>query len=282
MSRPLRLELAGGFYHITSRGDRREDIYLEETDRNKWLELLGQVCQRYNWRCHAYCLMTNHYHIVVETIEGNLSQGMRQLNGVYTQYFNHSHQRVGHVFQGRYKGILVDKDSYLIELTRYVVLNPVRAHMVSHENDWPWSSYHSMIGAQSAPDWLETDCLLSQFSVHRNRAIVLYKDYVRVGVGQPCIWSDLTQQIYLGDEHFLKAMQKAMDQQADLSEIPRAQRRQPAKSLQFYEEKYFDRDQGMVEAYRTGDYTMKDIANYFKVHYSTVSRAIKKAESVNA
>ena len=282
MSRPLRLELAGGFYHITSRGDRREDIYLDDPDRRKWLELLGQVCQRYNWRCHAYCLMTNHYHIVVETIEGNLSQGMRQLNGVYTQYFNHTHRRVGHVFQGRYKGILVDKDSYLLELTRYVVLNPVRAHMVSHENDWPWSSYHSMTGTQCVPDWLETDWLLSQFSVQKKRAIVLYRDYVRAGVGQPRIWGDLTQQIYLGDEHFLKEMQKAMDQQADLSEIPRAQRRPPAKSLQFYEEKNHDREQGMVEAYRTGDYTMKDIASYFNVHYSTVSRAIKKAESVNA
>ena len=81
--------------------------------------------QRYNWRCHAYCLMTNHYHVVVETVEGNLSQRMRQLNGVYTQYFNHTHHRVGHVFQGRYEGILVDKDSYMLELTRYVVLNPV-------------------------------------------------------------------------------------------------------------------------------------------------------------
>lgn len=282
MSRPLRLELAGGFYHITSRGDRREDIYLDDPDRSKWLELLGQVCQRYNWRCHAYCLMTNHYHIVVETVEGNLSQGMRQLNGVYTQYFNHTHRRVGHVFQGRYKGILVDKDSYLLELTRYVVLNPVRAHMVSHENDWHWSSYHSMTGAQCVPDWFEADWLLSQFSVQKNRAIVLYKDYVRAGVGQPSIWGDLTQQIYLGDEHFLKEMQKAMDRQADLSEIPRAQRRPPAKPLQFYEEKYHDREQGMVAAYQTGDYTMKDIASFFNVHYSTVSRAIKKAESVNA
>ena len=120
--------------------------------------------------------MTNHYHIVVETIEGNLSQGMRQLNGVYSQYFNHTHRRVGHVFQGRYKGILVDKDNYLLELTRYVVLNPVRARMVNHEKDWPWSSYHSMTGTQCVPDWFETDWLLSQFSVKKKRAIVLYKD----------------------------------------------------------------------------------------------------------
>jgi REP element-mobilizing transposase RayT len=95
MSRPLRLELAGGIYHVTSRGNRREDIYADDADRLKWLAVFGQVCQRYNWRCHAYCLMSNHYHIVVETIEGNLSQGMRQLNGVYTQYFNRTHQLFG-------------------------------------------------------------------------------------------------------------------------------------------------------------------------------------------
>ena len=282
MSRPLRLELAGGLYHITSRGDRREEIYVDDTDRNKWLELFGQVCKRYNWKCHAYCLMSNHYHIVVETIEGNLSQGMRQLNGVYTQYFNQKHQRVGHVFQGRYKGILVDKDSYLLELSRYVVLNPVRAHMVRDVKDWPWSSYHSMTGQQSAPDWLEADWILSQFSVQRKRATARYQDFVQAGVGLPSLWTDLTQQIYLGDERFLKKMQKAMDKQADLSEIPRVQRRPKAKPLQYYEERYKDRDRGMVEAYLTGDYTMKEISEYFNVHYSTVSRAIKKQESYNA
>ena len=103
--------MAGGLYHVTSRGDRREDIYFNEADRRAWLETFSQVCSRFNWVCHAWCQMTNHYHIVVETIEGNLSSGMRQLNGVYTQAINRSHDRVGHVFQGRYKAILVEKDS---------------------------------------------------------------------------------------------------------------------------------------------------------------------------
>ena len=109
MSRPLRIELSGELYHITSRGDRREDIYLSGTDRQQWLEIFGKVCKRFNWICHSYCLMGNHYHMVVEIIEGNLAKGMRQLNGVYTQYFNRTHQRVGHVFHGRYKGILVEE-----------------------------------------------------------------------------------------------------------------------------------------------------------------------------
>lgn len=131
MARPLRIELPGGLYHVTSRGDRREDIFLDDDDRLTWLDLFGQVCRRFNWICHVWCLMDNHYHIVVETVEGNLTQGMRQLNGVYTQRFNRTHHRVGHVFQGRYKAIIVEKDSYLQELARYVVLNPLRARMVN-------------------------------------------------------------------------------------------------------------------------------------------------------
>jgi REP element-mobilizing transposase RayT len=130
MARPLRLELAGGLYHVTSRGDRREDIYLDDADRMAWLEIFTQTSKRFNWVCHAWCLMDNHYHIVVETIEGNLAQGMRHLNGVYTQTFNRTHKRVGHVFQGRYKAIIVEKDRYLLELARYEVLKG-RARIVS-------------------------------------------------------------------------------------------------------------------------------------------------------
>ena len=105
MARPLRLELAGGLYHVTSRGDRREDIYRDDEDREMWLAVLGEVCQRFNWRVHAYCEMTNHYHFVVETPEANLSKGMRQLNGVYTQRFNRRHGLVGYLFQGSELGV---------------------------------------------------------------------------------------------------------------------------------------------------------------------------------
>ena len=111
MARPVRLELAGALYHVTSRGDGREDIFLSNEDRVAWLETLAEVCKRFNWVCHAYCQMTNHYHVVIETPDANLAKGMRQLNGVYTQRFNRRHQRVGHVFQGRYKAILIEKDS---------------------------------------------------------------------------------------------------------------------------------------------------------------------------
>ena len=217
MSRPLRLELSGGLYHVTSRGDRREDIFLCDADRQRWLEILGKVCKRFNWICYSYCLMSNHYHVVVETVEGNLSKGMRQLNGVYTQHFNQTHQRVGHVFQGRYKGILVEKDSYLVELSRYVVLNPVRAQMVKDAREWPWSSYSAMTGKQNAPEWLETEWLLSQFSKQRKRAIAKYVDFVREAVGLPSLWAGLSGQIYLGGEVFVERMQKEVDKHGDLS-----------------------------------------------------------------
>jgi len=151
MSRPLRIELAGGLYHVTSRGDRREAIYRDEQDRTDWLAVLGSVCARFHWRCHVYCEMTNHYHCVVETPDANLSKGMRQLNGVYTQSINRRHRLVGHLFQGRFKAILVERDAYLLELARYVVLNPVRAAMVSQAGDWPWSSYRAMVGQEPAP-----------------------------------------------------------------------------------------------------------------------------------
>ena len=112
MARPLRLEFAGALYHVTSRGDRRDDIYEDDADRTNFLSVLTDVCETYNWVCHAYCQMSNHYHLLIETPDANLSKGMRQLNGVYTQWFNRAHGRVGHVFQGRYKAILVEKESY--------------------------------------------------------------------------------------------------------------------------------------------------------------------------
>jgi putative transposase len=141
MARPLRIEFSGALYHITSRGDRREAIYEDDTDRESFLETLAEVVERFNWVCHAYCLMSNHYHLIVETPDANLSKGMRHLNGVFTQVSNRRHNRTGHLFQGRFKGIIVDQDSCLLELTRYVVLNPVRAKMVKDPGDWPWSSY---------------------------------------------------------------------------------------------------------------------------------------------
>ena len=262
---------------MTSRGNGRNDIYLDDEDRMNWLCLLDKVCARFNWVCHAYCLMTNHYHVVVETVEGNLSKGMRHLNGVYTQNFNRRHNREGHVFQGRYKAILVEKDPYLLELSRYVVLNPVRAGMVNDMGDWPWSSYLTMIGLAEKLKCLKTDWLLAQFGLDRKQAVIGYQNFVRSGVGQPPIWEGLKNQIFLGNKTFVEKMQSQIKTgKNDLTEIPRAQRRNIGRPLIYYVENYSPAKAGMRKAFETGDYTMQAIATAFGVHYSTVSRAVNK------
>ena len=276
MSRPLRLELCGGLYHVTSRGDRREDIYADSTDREVWLDTLAQCCERYNWAIHAWCQMSNHYHLVIETAEANLSAGMRQLNGVYTQKVNRRHQRVGHVFQGRFKAILVERDSYLLELGRYVVLNPVRAGMVKHVRQWKWSSYHAMVGTALCPEWLHTDWVLSQFGASRARQNARYIEFVQEGVRGPRVWDHLRGQVFLGSDAFVEAMQHEVEAAAKhtVGEIPRLQRRVLAKSLDYYREAFDDPKSGMAAAYATGDYTLQAIADAFGVHYATVSRAV--------
>jgi putative transposase len=281
VARPLRLQFAGALYHVTSRGDGRDDIYFCEADRSAWLAVLEQVCQRFNWRVHAWCQMTNHYHLLLETPEGNLSDGMRQLNGVYTQHVNRVHRRVGHVFQGRYKAILVERDSHLVELARYVVLNPVRAGMVSEAADWPWSSHGAMLGSTPVPPWLEADALLGLFGRTRPRARAAYADFVRAGVGLPPIWGGLRQQVYLGSDEFVERMQSMLPDDGRLDEVPRLQRRAGVKPLAWYESEH-ERGTAMALAYASGDHTMKNIAAHFGVHYATVSRAVSWFEHQQA
>lgn len=277
MARPLRLEFAGALYHVTARGDRREDIYLDDEDRAAWLEIVGDVCARFNWLVHAYCQMTNHYHLLVETVDGNLSKGMRQLNGVYTQRFNRRHGMVGHLFQGRYKAILVQKDTYLMELTRYVVLNPLRARMVERLEDWPWSSYRPIIGEANVPDWLDADWLLSQFGRERKRAIESYRRFVMEGKGLPSPLDQTRHQLLLGDDAFVERHRQDKKPE-ELREISKAHRRSIALPLDDYRRLYPERNEALARAYLSGAYTMSEIGAHFGVHYMTVSRAVRQFE----
>jgi REP element-mobilizing transposase RayT len=280
MSRPLRIEFAGALYHVTSRGDRREDIYADDADRVAWIGVLEQVSARFNWVVHAYCLMSNHYHVLVQTPDANLSAGMRQLNGVYTQRANVRHGRVGHMFQGRYKAVLVDREAHLLELARYVVLNPVRAGMVADASEWCWSSYAAMVGREPAPAWLDVDGLLRQFGERRSTAVRRYVDHVRAGVGLPSVWEQLKEQVFLGDDAFVSRMQrKAGPAVREALEVPRGQRRAPARPLAHYLGLKLPRDAAMARAYGSGDYTLAEVARAFDVHYSTVSRAVARHES---
>lgn len=278
MARPLRIEFPGALYHVTARGNAREKIFLDDADRVTFLEVYEHVSQRFNWCCHAYCLMSNHYHLVIETPEANLAKGMRQLNGVYTQRFNRIHGRIGHVFQGRYKAVLVEREAYLLALCRYVVLNPVRAKMVRSAREWPWSSYRATAGQAARPSWLTPDWLLAQFGRTRRTAQEAYREFVSEGREAPSIWEQLQHQMYLGSARFMREVQKRQSARQDLSEIPRAHRRPPPKPLAAYAQGRGDPKAAMVRAFASGGYTLKEIAQYFGVHYSTVSRAVKSQE----
>jgi putative transposase len=282
MARPLRLEFAGALYHATARGDGREDIYLADGDRRAFLDVLGGVWERYNWTVHAYCLMTNHYHLLVETPDANLSKGMRQLNGVYTQRFNRTYDRVGHVFQGRYQAVLVQKETYLLEVARYIVLNPVRAQMVRTPGEWPWSSYRAMVGAAAAPEWLETRSILAAFGVTEAKAVKHYARFVAEGKDQLSPWEQLKHQVFLGSDTFVESMRRQVPKDRDLREVPQARARSPAQPLADYARLHPQRDDAIAAAFASGGYTLKDIGDYFGLHYSRVSKIVQAASTARA
>ena len=207
MARPLRLEFSGACYHVTARGNRREAIFRDDSDRLRFIDLLAKEVGQQGWILYAFCLMDNHYHLLLETPEPNLVGGMRRLNGAYTQAFNRRHRLVGHLLQGRYKAILVDQESYLLELCRYVVLNPVRAKAVKSVNDWPWSSYLPTAGKMSCPEWLAADRVHALFGVDAAAAGRTYRSFVAQGLGLSSPWESVSGQIFLGNERFLKRMQ---------------------------------------------------------------------------
>ena len=278
MSRPLRLEFPDALYHITSRGDRREDIYDDDSDRNDFLSIFGSVISQFNWVCYAYCLMSNHYHLLVQTPDSNLSKGMRQLNGIYTQSYNRRHNKTGHLFQGRYKSILVDEDAYLLELSRYIVLNPVKANMVKHVGLWSWSSYKAMIGDIQPPDWLSRDYLLSQFSPRRKTAINRYIAFVEEGLKNGRIWSQVTNQVYLGDEAFVEQVQQYLpDNKTDI-QIPKVQQRPVPKKIDEYVKMSDSRNDAIVQAYRSGGYSYQELGEYFGLHFTQVGRIVRSVE----
>ncbi len=279
MARPLRIEFSGALYHLTARGNAQQDIFLHNDDRSDFLKLIENVCNRHHWYCHAYCLMPNHYHLLVETQQPTLSKGMKHLNGVYTQSFNRRHKRVGHVFQGRFKGILVESDAYLLELSRYIVLNPVRAQMVRSAKDWPWSSYRATAGISGAHPCLTMDRVLAGFYKQKKRAQMAYRAFVKEGRGQPSPWGHLKNQIYLGSDQFVEDMLCKLDPDQSLRDIPKSQKRSPPKPLSYYEAKYSEPRRAMAEAYCSGNYTLQQVGEHFGVSYATVSRAVKTLES---
>jgi len=280
MSRPLRIEYAKAVYHVSSRGNGRRPIFRDDKDRERFLNILEEVNDRYHWLCHAYCLMNNHYHLVIETPDGNLSKGMRQLNGVYTMHFNRRHGSVGHVFQGRYKAILIQKESHLLEVCRYVVLNPVRAKGVRIPERWRWSSYRATGGIERAHPCLTTDWVLGQFALKRRTAEKRYRAFVMDGIGGRRIWDEVKGQSIFGDGDFVSRLLDYARGYGEVKEIPKSQRylKRPRLTEIFKNTRgeRRRRDRGIAEAVRRWGYSEREVADTLRLHYSTVSRLIRK------
>jgi putative transposase len=279
MARPLRIEYPEAVYHVTSRGNARKKIFKDDRDREIFLSVLGTVVKRYNWLCHAYCLMDNHYHVMIETPEANLSAGMRQLNGIYTQKYNRRHHQPGHIFQGRFKAILVQKENYLLELCRYVVLNPVRAGIVEKPEAWRWSSYQATGGLRKEPDYLTTDWILGLFNSKRGVGQGQYRAFVREGFHGGSPWNKLRGQVLLGEEGFVERFKDLLKDKKQVKEIPRPQRYISRPSLEKIfgrQEAKGQRERSIHEAHLSHGYTLKEIADHLGIHYTTVSKVIVK------
>jgi REP-associated tyrosine transposase len=220
MARPLRLEYPGAVYHLMARGHERSAIFREDGDRQKFQSLLAAIVTEERWELHGYCLMGNHYHLLLETPEGLLSRGMKALNARYAQWFNWRHARRGHLLEGRFRSVLVQKQTHLLELLRYVVLNPVRAGLVERAGDWEWSSYRATAGKAGAPRWLAVDWTLSQFARRRSTGRASFRQFVAEAKGSAKEIENQERSGYFGDKEFRRELQDMIDGREISDEIP--------------------------------------------------------------
>ncbi len=270
MARPLRIEFDGAVYHVMARGNGGDAIFRDDHDRDELLRVLGQVCRDFEWRVLCYCLMENHIHLVITTKRATLSRGMRQLLGVYSQGFNRRYDRQGHVFQGRYKALLVETSAYLTQLCAYVLRNPVAAGLVSGAKQWPWSSYLLNSGKKKLA-WFDPKPLWKELGVDsatapRSLAALLRKD-------QPSL-EPRGQLCYGGDAFAAKIAKKVT---ALSAEHPRRTRAALSPSIAWYDEKSSSRTEAMVRACVEGHHSASDVARYHGVYPSSVSRAVARS-----
>ena len=225
MARPLRIEFPDALYHVTSRGNERRPIFRTTRDRETFLLLLGQTAKRYGWSVSAFVLMMNHYHLVIQTPEPNLSRGMHWLNGTYAGWFNRAHRRAGHLFQGRFHAFLIEKQAYFTEVIRYVVLNPVRAKIVTAPSAYRWSSYRATAGSAAAPDWLDTRAALEPFGENDEAARRNYEAFVFEKMRRTdSIWENAFNGIYLGTSGWAQRMRDRVESMVVSTDHPRTQR----------------------------------------------------------
>ena len=276
MGRPIRIEYPGALYHITSRGNERRKIFRDKADRMKFLVLLRDYHDRYGILIHAYVLMDNHYHLILETPKGNLLKIMHGVNGGYTNYFNRKYKRVGHLFQGRYRAILVEKDRYLFPLSRYVHLNPVRAGLVKKPGGYLWSSYKGYVGKEKEEDWMEYGWVLSQFAEQRKRAEWKYKTYVEEGLreGAENPFKDVYGQIILGGEEFIERVKggfKGKSLSAEIVERKRLFEHPSMEQILRQVERVFGAREGELLGKGSRSNTARKVALYLAQRYTGLS-----------
>lgn len=290
MARPLRITYPGAFYHVTSRGNERKAVFKSNRDRERFLEYLESATWRYNAVIHVYCLMDNHYHLLVETPSGNLPEIMRHINGAYTTYFNIKRARSGHLFQGRYKAILVDVDAYAKELSRYIHLNPVRAGMRSRPEEYRWSSFRSYIGKRKPPEWLYRDFILDYFADKKPLAEKRYRGFVDelIGVEYKSPLSGVVSATLLGSESFVDFIKvKYVYGKKPDKEIPALKEladRPSIEQISALVDMVFLKDAGMsrgIKMYLCRQYSgarLKEIGTFFGIGESGVSQASRRIE----
>jgi len=285
MARPLRIEYPGAFYHVTSRGDEQKDVFKNQRDREKFLAYLESATERYGAVVHAYCLMSNHYHLLLETPAGNLSQIMRHINGAYTTYFNIKRKRSGHLFQGRYKAILVEFDEYALELSRYIHLNPVRVGMVARPEEYRWSSYNNFIGQGSAPTWLKLETILDYFGKKKKEAMKKYRSFVEDLLGKE--YDSPSQNTFgtavLGTAEFIemvtsehlskKAIDRAVPGIRQFKTSPEPEEIMKAVAAVMGENEKLARQVGMYLCHKYSGKKLREIGNLFGVGETAIAEA---------
>jgi len=283
MARPLRIQFEGALYHIISRGNEKMMIFLDDADRIKYLNVLHTTIERFNWMCHVYCLMGNHYHLMIETPDANLAKGMKYLNQVYSQFFNWKYHRVGHVFQGRYKSYIVQKETYLLHCCRYIVLNPWEAKLVEHPKEWKWSSYTATAGLIKPLSLLTTDWLLEIFGSDVKRARDNYVQFVEADMEEKRTKPEYKYQLFLGSDEFAESILKRYGPFSSMNGINNTQLGFGRPSLdQIFNEGKIpkkDRNKAIRRAYRELKYPLKEIARHLSMNPNYLCDIIKKLET---
>ncbi len=278
MARPLRPEYAGAVYYISSVGNRGQSVFQNSADGNAWIEVLEGVCGRFDCRCFGYCLMSDGYHLVIETPKPNLSKAIRQLNGVYTQRSNRLHDTDGHVFRGRYKSIVVQREKYLLPLMAHIFLLPLRAGFVKHPNQFKWSSCRYLYAKDEVPGYVDLEWFSEGFSSDTDN----FDEFLDENHSRDVV-SETRKQLYLGDDKFIELVQEKTSKASKSKDIPRYQVTKPVSSLiNGFARSGNSREEAIAKTYLTGDYTLREIADAVSVHYSVVSKIVSEYEKNSA